>query len=138
METWNSRARTRLKEIELTQEWLAEQFDMTPGGMQKWLAGTRQPSLEDINRIAELLRCSPAWLTHGLDENDQVNGLPGNAQSTLRRLISTERANPLPDSFWRAVSAMVQTVAPAALSEDAAGDAETPTSHAAPRNGTHG
>jgi transcriptional regulator with XRE-family HTH domain len=124
-----------MREVGLTQEWLSEQFDMTPAGMQKWLAGTRQPSLEDINRIAQLLRCEPAWLTHGLEEGDLLTGMAGSARGTLRHLVSAERANPLPASFWQAVASMVQAVAPAAHEE---GGTQTPTGTTAPRDGTHG
>lgn len=132
------RAKTRLKERGLTQDWLAEQFDMTPGGMQKWLAGKRQPSLEDINRIAVLLHCSPAWLTHGLDESEHLDGLPDPARTSLRGLIGTERAHPLPDSFWAAVTAMAHSVAPQTAPMTAQRETESPTAEAAPRNGTHG
>lgn len=137
MNTWNSRAKARLKEIGRTQDWLAEQFDMTTGGMQKWLAGTRQPSLEEINRIARLLNCPSVWLTHGLDPADCTDGLAEGARSTLRRLIVAERSNPLPASFWQAVNAMARTVSPT-LADSTEGSSESPTDHAAPRNGTHG
>lgn len=137
MDTWNNRAKARLKEIGRTQDWLAEQFDMTPGGMQKWLAGTRQPSLEEINRIADLLQCPQIWLTHGLEPADFTDGLREEARATLRRLISEERSTPLPVSFWQAVAAMAETVAPAQPPQST-GSAEPPTNHAAPRNGTHG
>lgn len=134
MQTWYTRAKARLKEIESTQDWLAEQFEMTPGGMQKWLSGTREPSLENIIRIAGLLRCSPAWLLLGMQEDDQINGLPGAAQAALRQLIRAERATPLPPTFWQGLALMVPGTQP---SRDE-GDSTTPTPHIAPRNGTHG
>jgi transcriptional regulator with XRE-family HTH domain len=135
IEKWNDRARRRMKEIGETQNTLSEKLDMTQGGLQHWLAGTRQPSLEDINRIAQLLRCEPAWLTHGLEEGDLLTGMAGSARGTLRHLVSAERANPLPASFWQAVASMVQAVAPAAHEE---GGTQTPTGTTAPRDGTHG
>lgn len=124
-----------MKDIGETQNSLSEKMDMTQGGLQHWLAGSRQPSLDEIIRIAELLTCSPAWLLLDMSDDDQVSGLATQAQATLRRLIRAERAAPLPASFWAAIEAMAQTVAPAA---DPAGGAETPTDHTAPRNGTHG
>ena len=137
MHTWHDRAKARLKEIGKTQDWLSEQFEMTPAGIQKWLAGTRQPALDDINRIAVALRCSPAWLTHGLDAQDTTDGLQDPAQAVLRRLIASERAGPLPPSFWAAVAAMADTVAPAAATATETGQ-HAPTYDHAPRNGTHG
>ena len=126
-----------MREVGETQNTLSEKLDMTQGGLQHWLAGTRQPSLDEITNIADLLSCSPAWLLLGMAEEDQISGLTEVAHTALRRLIGAERAKPLPASFWTAVSAMVQTVAPSEIDETAGG-AETPTSHTAPRNGTHG
>lgn len=115
MQTWNERAKDRLKELRLTQEWLAEQFDMTPGGMQKWLAGTREPSLADINRIAELLRCSPVWLTHGVGHPTELAwytppaALPApDAKATADptpaqaapAVVMALPAKPAPDCYW--------------------------------------
>lgn len=137
MDTWNIRAKARLKEVGRTQDWLAEQFEMTPGGVQKWLAGTRQPSLEEINRIAHLLHCPPVWLTHGLDAAELTDGLKQEARDSLRYLIAAERSTPLPTSFWQAVTSMAKAVIPA-KTERADRGAESPTSNAAPRNGTHG
>lgn len=138
MHTWYTRAKDRLKQIERTQDWLADQFGMTPGGMQKWLSGAREPSLENIIRIAGLLRCSPAWLLLGMAEEDQVNGLPEGAQSALRQLIRAERAGPLPPAFWQGLSLMVPAAAAPALTHPQSEDALSPTDYPAPRNGTHG
>ena len=136
-ESWRERARRRMREISETQNALSEKLDMTQGGLQHWLAGTRQPALDDINRIAVALRCSPAWLTHGLDAQDTTDGLQDPAQAVLRRLIASERAGPLPPSFWAAVAAMADTVAPAAATATETGQ-HAPTYDHAPRNGTHG
>jgi transcriptional regulator with XRE-family HTH domain len=134
-ENWRDRARRRMKDVGETQNSLSEKMDMTQGGLQHWLSGNRQPALEDINRIAMFLRCPPAWLTHGLEPEDMTDGLNEHARHTLRRLIRTERQTPLPESFWSAIDAMAQTVAPA---HPTAGGAETPSDHPAPRNGTDG
>lgn len=119
-----------MKEVDATQESLAEQFEMTPGGMQKWLAGTRQPTLDDINRIADELKCPRSWLTHGIEPEDMVDGLADAPKASLRRLIKMERAQPLPSAFWAAIMAMADTVAP------------PPTAHIKrdddPRTGTEG
>lgn len=131
-----------MKEVGETQNSLSEKLDMTQGGLQHWLAGTRQPALEDLNRIAKELQCSGAWLTHGLDEQDSADGLPEPGRSTLRRLIGAQRSGQLPASIWAVVDALLNTVAtpPTGALDQAVhtGEDETPTSHTAPRNGTHG
>lgn len=128
METWKDRARLRMKELGTTQEALAEVFDMTTAGMQKWLAGTRQPSLDEINRIADHLKVPRTWLTHGLQTDATIDGLDAIAQATLRKLIELERSGPLPATFWGAVESMAQAVTNPTLSGSAS----------AARDGTEG
>lgn len=106
MKTWRDRARTAMKACGVTQEKLAELLEMTQGGVQHWLAGTRQPSLEDINRIAVLLKVAPAWLTHGLEQDDILNGLPDEARATLRRFIHAERSERSPSTVWAALNSI--------------------------------
>ena len=131
-QTWRERAKSRMKEIGLTQDSLSERLGMTQGGLQHWLAGTRQPSLEDINRIADELRVPRTWLTHGIDPEDTLDGLNASCQTVLRHLIQRERLQPLPESFWTAITAIAATVAPAVTE---------PTTHIRTphsRNGTEG
>lgn len=135
MKTWHERAKERLKEVEKTQDWLSEQFNMTPGGMQKWLAGTRQPAIDDINRIADLLECPRTWLTHGIDPDQTIDRLPDASQRVLRTLIHRERTAPLPANFWAAVEAMAQAVVPPPQPQPPIIDLK---SEDAPRSGTEG
>lgn len=135
MKTWRERAKDRLKDIGKTQDWLSEQFEMTPGGMQKWLAGTRQPAIDDINRIADLLECPRTWLTHGIAPEETTDGLPDTSQRVLRTLIRLERTTPLPASFWAAVQAMAQAVEPPPQPQPPVIDMK---SEDAPRSGTEG
>jgi transcriptional regulator with XRE-family HTH domain len=65
-ETWQMRAKRAMKHRRLSQERLAETLGMTQGGLGHWLSDARQPSLGDINRIADAIGVSAAWLTHGL------------------------------------------------------------------------
>lgn len=90
----------------LSQNQLAELLDMTQGGVQHWLAGTRQPSLEDINRIADILKVPGAWLTHGLEPDDMLDGISGAARATLQRFIRAERMASLPDTFWNTIQSV--------------------------------
>lgn len=131
METWRDRAKARMKQLGISQERLAEVFDMTTAGMQKWLAGTRQPSLDEINRIADQLNVPHTWLTHGLDAESHIQDLPPQSHAILRKLIQRERSSPLPNSFWSAVESMTEAIAPSKESIDV-------KSHDDPRSGTHG
>lgn len=112
MDTWRDRAKSRMRELGISQERLAEQFSMTPAGMQKWLAGARQPAFEEINQIADHLGVTRTWLTYGLDPNDSTDGLPGPAKAVVRKLILLERSGRLPESLWDAIGSMVNAVAP--------------------------
>jgi len=104
---------------------------MTTAGMQKWLAGTRQPSLDEINRIADQLKVPHTWLTHGLDAATHIQDLPTHSNAVLRKLIERERSNPLPNSFWAAVESMTEAIAPSEESSDVKSDDNS-------RSGTHG
>lgn len=65
-ETWQTRARRVMKEKRISQEKLAEDLSMSQTGISSWLRGITQPSLADINRIADAIGVSHVWLTHGL------------------------------------------------------------------------
>ncbi|RYF60740.1 MAG: helix-turn-helix domain-containing protein [Comamonadaceae bacterium] len=106
MESWRDRARTRMKAAGFTQDSLSEGLGMTQGGLQHWLAGTRQPSLEQINQIAALLKVSPAWLSHGIEPLDTLDGLREEAQQTLRRFIAAERRQASPPQVWAALNSV--------------------------------
>lgn len=131
MDTWRDRAKARMKELGMSQERLAELFDMTTAGMQKWLAGTRQPSIDDINQIAHHLGVSSAWLTHGIDPSSHIDGLPVHSRLILSKLIKHERLGALPSSFWVAIDSMTNALLPTTeIEQDKSGKAT--------RDGTHG
>lgn len=75
----------------MTQERLAEKFEMTAAGVQKWLAGTRQPTLEEIDQIAHYLGVPGVYLTHGVKPEDLCTDLPEPARGVIRRLIGLQR-----------------------------------------------
>lgn len=112
METWRDRARAEMKRRGVTQDTLSERLEMTQGGLQHWLAGTRQPSLEQINRIAAALDVSPAWLTHGVTPDSTLDGLGSAAQAALRRFISAERLHRAPATVWQSLHAIADLAFP--------------------------
>ena len=95
-----------MRERGFTQDSLSEVLGVTQGGLQHWLAGSRQPSLDQINKIAVALDASPAWITHGIDSNDSIDGLSDVARATLRRFIAAERKGLLHAATWQALSSM--------------------------------
>lgn len=132
MDTWQARARARMKEIGLSQEKLAEQFEMTPAGMQKWLAGTRQPAFEEINQIADKIGVTRTWLTYGIDPSENTDGLREDVKATLKKLIRLERSGQLPSGIWDAIDSLAGTFAPqTTLSDNVKSDANPA------KSGTH-
>ncbi len=54
----------------INQETLAEKLGTSQPGLSHWLNNRSQPSLDDINRIADEIGVSRVWLTHGLGPGD--------------------------------------------------------------------
>lgn len=61
---WNELARSRMKELGITQEMLAEELGMTQGGVGHWLRGSRHPSLDEIGVIFRYLGISNVSFNH--------------------------------------------------------------------------
>lgn len=123
-----------MKRQGITQDALSERLDMTQGGLQHWLAGTRQPSLEQINKIAETLLVSPAWLTHGIDPGTSLDGLGAAAQSALRRFIRAEREHLAPSTVWQSLHAIADLAFPLVQAEPAGPAAQPHGALGAPIN----
>lgn len=65
MHTWASRIKTRMKEIGITQEALANKMGITRGAITHYLAGRREPPLRQFQKLADILDTDPAWLQFG-------------------------------------------------------------------------
>lgn len=65
MNTWAERVRTRMKELDLTQEDLANKLGVTRGAVTHYLAGRRVPPLRQFQKLAAILKVDPAWLQFG-------------------------------------------------------------------------
>lgn len=52
---WTDLVKSRIKEMGITQEKLAEMVEVTPGGMGHWLNKRREPSLDQIAKILKAL-----------------------------------------------------------------------------------
>lgn len=133
MTNWRERARARMKEIGVSQERLGEAFGMGPAAIQKWLAGDRQPSLDQINQIADVLDVTRTWLTYGLDSASTIDGLSEKPHIILRHLIRLERDGRLRPEQWDALAAMITAFAPEPMETSIVKSIATPS-----KNGTTG
>ncbi|WP_228723054.1 LexA family transcriptional regulator [Limnobaculum xujianqingii] len=54
-QTWNTLAKARMSELEISQEKLGEMIGKTQGAIGHWLNGRREPSIDDIASILNAL-----------------------------------------------------------------------------------
>ena len=47
-----------------SQKWLADQLDVSVVTVSNWYRNQKQPSLESIFRISDVLQCKPSELIH--------------------------------------------------------------------------
>lgn len=66
MSTWESRVKSRMKELEMTQEQLAKKLGITRGAVTHYLCGRRTPPLQQFQKLAHVLKADPAWLQYGV------------------------------------------------------------------------
>src|SRR3990167_11168103 len=62
---WRDRIKDRLKALGMTQEALARKIGVTRSAITHYLAGRRVPSLNQFEKLAEVLEASPGWLQYG-------------------------------------------------------------------------
>jgi len=65
MNTWATRIKSRMKEMDMTQEELANKMGITRGAVTHYLAGRRVPPLKQFQKLASILKADPAWLQFG-------------------------------------------------------------------------
>src|SRR5436190_2234736 len=63
--SWKTRIKSRMKELGLTQEELANKMGLTRGAVTHYLAGRRVPPLKQFQKLASILKTDPAWLQFG-------------------------------------------------------------------------
>ena len=71
--TWTDRLKQRMKELQFTQEKLAEKMHITRSAITHHLSGNRTPTLKNFNQYAKVLKCDPAWLQFGIETKPFVN-----------------------------------------------------------------
>lgn len=103
MEKWWQRARNVMRDKRVTQDELAARLEVTQGGLQHWLSGSREPSLERIDQIADNLGVPGSYLTHGVTADDLCTDLEDPARRILRRLIAAQRNGQTSPALWAAI-----------------------------------
>ena len=53
-----------LEDSQRSQKWLADQLDVSVVTVSNWCRNQKQPSLESIYRISDVLQCKPIELIH--------------------------------------------------------------------------
>jgi len=67
MKKWYELAKARMKELEITQDQVAEQMGVSQGAVAHWLGGRREPSLERISALLEYLGLSSIFRENGAE-----------------------------------------------------------------------
>lgn len=70
--TWQELVKSRMKEMSVTQEKLAEHLGKTQGAIGHWLNGRREPGVDDIAKIMKFLGMKEITLT----QDGDVNAIP--------------------------------------------------------------
>lgn len=73
MNTWPARVKSRMKELGITQELLANKMGITRGAIGHYLSGLRQPPLPKFQKLAAILKVDPAWLQFGTKPNTFIS-----------------------------------------------------------------
>ena len=102
MNTWADRIKSRMKELELTQEELAGKLGITRGAITHYLAGRRVPPLRQFQKLASVLKSDPAWLQFGTTSGDIKQDKPNKSEAHDKKLstipiVSWEQAANLSD-----------------------------------------
>lgn len=65
MKKWYELAKARMKELDITQDQVAEQMGVTQGAVAHWLGGRREPPLETISALLAFLGLPPPFPAAG-------------------------------------------------------------------------
>lgn len=105
MSNWTMRIKTRMKELEMTQETLANKMGITRGAVTHYLSGRRVPPLKQFHKLATVLKVDPAWLQFGTTD--------AKSASKIDTKINVERAHQIPLLSWEEVANFVKGKEPA-------------------------
>ncbi|MEQ9736310.1 MAG: helix-turn-helix transcriptional regulator [Algiphilus sp.] len=80
---WYKRARSVMREKNITQQQLADHMKKSRGGIGHWLTGRREPSMEEAQKISAFLQVSYGWLFASEGERE-----PGFTPSSLSEPVT--------------------------------------------------
>lgn len=100
MTTWSTRIKSRMKELDLTQETLARKMGITRGAVTHYLAGRRVPPLRQFQKLAAILKTNPAWLQYGSSDAN----LSGSKKTVVKSEAEVPKLNKIPIISWEQTS----------------------------------
>jgi len=59
-----NRIKEVLEDSQLSQKWLSDKLNVSTVTVSNWCRNQKQPSLESIHRIADVMKCKPTELIH--------------------------------------------------------------------------
>lgn len=85
----NERIAARRKDLEITQQKLADMVGKSHVTIYKWESGDNEPKGKNLFALASALKCSPAWLLFGDEEQapTPASELPTELDERQRRLL---------------------------------------------------
>lgn len=98
MSTWVERVKSRMKELDLTQEELAEKLGITRGAITHYIAGRRVPPLKQFEKLSSVLKSDPAWLQFGISR-DTIS-----STKLVKEIRQTSPYYPIPVLTWEQAS----------------------------------
>lgn len=105
MSSWTTRIKSRMKELGMTQETLAQKMGVTRGAVTHYLAGRRVPPLRQFQKLAAILKADPAWLQFGTPNESKHNS----KNVTSKKEKSEPTQSRLPVLSWEQVSEFMGT-----------------------------
>lgn len=127
MDAWYDLAKQAMASQGISQELMAERLGVTQGAVGHWLNGKREPKLETINRMLELLSLPPLTMTAPTSTLEAGPELTRPFRRT--KVVGTAQLGP--EGYWDALAAAdgwldVPTKDPDAYSLRVKGDSMAP------------
>lgn len=105
MNTWATRIKSRMKELDLTQEELAQKMGLTRGAVTHYLAGRRIPPLKQFQKLASILKADPAWLQFGI-QAEKISA-PKQEKEKKEKEVKRETTFSLPVLSWQQAAELI-------------------------------
>lgn len=84
MSNWTGRLKSKMQELGLTQEELANKLGVTRSAVAHYVQGTRHPPLKQVIKLAAVLKVSPAWLQFGKEQETTTTSSQRSAKISNR------------------------------------------------------